>query len=46
MNNFAFCTTKEGNGVLQEEDFINMAYIWVDHFDSHATSLMPLEKVS
>jgi hypothetical protein len=29
MNNFAFITTKDGNGVLEEEDFINMAYIWV-----------------
>ena len=33
MNNFAFITTKDGNGVLLTEDFVNMAYVWVDRFD-------------
>ena len=45
MNNFAFITTKDGNGVLQEDDFADLAFTWVELFDPKLTTLLPLEHV-
>ena len=45
MNNFAFITTQDGNGVLEVENFVNMAYVWVDKFDPKVTTMIRLEDV-
>lgn len=45
MNNFAFITTREGNGIVNEDHFVDMAYHWTVKFDPNITTMIRLEQV-
>jgi hypothetical protein len=45
MNNFAFITTRDGNGVVSEENFVDLAYTWAVKFDPNITTMIRLEQV-
>ena len=45
MNNFAFISTKDGNGVIENEHFVEAAYKYVLKLDPKIKGQIPLEKV-
>ena len=45
MNNFAYITTKEGNGAVVDENFVDAAFKYVETFDPKIRGQIPLELV-
>jgi len=45
MNNFAYISAKDGNGAVEDEDFIDAAYKYTLNLDSNLLRQIPLEKV-
>jgi hypothetical protein len=45
MNNFTYISNKDGNGVIENEHFVDAAFKYVFHFDPKLKGQIPIEKV-
>jgi hypothetical protein len=46
MNNFAYISTKDGNGAVEDEHFVDAAFKYVQHLDPALKGQVPIEQVA
>lgn len=46
MNNFAYISTKDGNGAVEDEHFVDAAFKYVQHLDPALKGQIPIEQVA